>query len=182
MLFPGVTDWKTFLCAIIASIILWLSNLEGGKFYFNKYCLVLLVSEIAQTIQFLLAAKLVEQFPPLSVALGGVVVGFFLLVLYFIPYGKQLRLPNERADMLSYWKNDGASNAFWMMNTIISLFLYQEVGVTLTILLSMGVLIASFIASYFFYKDIPSRKDVMISILIIVCISLGTYFSPALHA
>ena len=45
----------------------------------------------------------------------------------------------------------------------------------------MGVLIASFIASYLFYKDIPSRKDIIVSILIIACISLGTYFSPALN-
>ena len=127
VLFPGVTDWRTFACALVASIVLWLSNLEGGRFHFNKYCLLLLVSQIAQTIQFLLAAKLVERFSPLSVTLGGVVVGFVLLGLYFIPNRKELKLPQERMDMMAYWRNDGASNAFWMMNTIISLFLYQAV-------------------------------------------------------
>ncbi|MDD5770155.1 MAG: hypothetical protein PHE25_04240 [Candidatus Gracilibacteria bacterium] len=181
VLFPEITDWRTLIFALLASTILLLSNLQKGKFRFNKFCLIFVIAEISQAIQFILAAKLVQSFFPLSVTLGGVVIGFLFLSIYFSFNFKKLKLPKKEYTKL-YLINDGASNLFWIINTLISLFLYKEVGVTLTILLSMISIIASFTAAYLFYKDIPSRKNIIISILIVVCISFGSYFSPALNS
>lgn len=179
-LFPWTTDWRTLVAALVATFVLWLSNLENWKFQFNKNCLILITSQVFLTINILLGAGLVQKFSPLSMTVGSVVVAFVLLGIYFIPRRKLLTFPKTRHDIKTYWINDGTSNISWIITILISLFMYSEVGVTLTILLSMGVMIISFIASYIIYRDIPSRKNVIVSFLILICISIGTYFSPLL--
>lgn len=174
------TDWRTLVAALVAIIVLWFSNLEKWKFHFNKNCLYLVVSQIFLTINILLGASLVEHFSPMSMTIGSVVVSFILLSIYFVPRRKLLSIPKKTSDIKTYLINDGVSNLSWFINVLIALFMYQEVGVTLTILLSMGVMIISFIASYVIYRDIPSRKNIATSFIVLLCIWIGTYYSPLL--
>ncbi len=61
----------------------------------------------------------------------------------------------------------------WVFVTAINLYLYQEIGVVATILLSMITLAVTLTASYFVHKDLPSRKDVTVTALVLLCIGVG---------
>ncbi len=181
ILFPGTTSWITLIFALIASAILLGSNINRGSLQFNKYCLVLVISEVAQALGIIFSAKLAFGFSPIAITVWHCAVwAWVLLGTYFVAKNPRgIHLPKWGKKM-GFLGRITLSNTFWLSNVLISLYLFRNFGVTLTILLSMSTILVSFVSSYFVYGDVPTRKNIIVAILISLCIALGTYFSPAL--
>jgi hypothetical protein len=177
-LFPGITSPYTLAAALIAAVILLSANLELGKIHFTKNCLALLIAESAQAIQFIFAAKLLLQFAPESVFLAEILTFFVVTLIVAIAFAKKIHLPTDIADTKKLFWYSTLSNFLWSTNALIALFLVSSLGLTLTVLLSMISLGVSLALSYGVFRDIPSKKDVAISVALIILIGVWLYFSP----
>jgi hypothetical protein len=59
---------------------------------------------------------------------------------------------------------------------IVSLFLIKELWIIQAVLIGMLFLVFSMISAFLFLKEIPTKKEIIIVILVCVCISGWVYF------
>jgi hypothetical protein len=83
----------TLIAAVVAVVILLLSNIEFGRIHFTRNCLALLIAEFAQAMQFILAAKLLLQFSPESVLLAEIGMFFVITLLVTLFFVKKIHIP-----------------------------------------------------------------------------------------
>lgn len=64
------------------------------------------------------------------------------------------------------------NNLIWLITYIITLYLMKELGIIMTSLLGMFTMVLTIVSGYVFFRDIPTRKDVIVA-SIIVCSIIG---------
>ena len=74
------------------------------------------------------------------------------------------------------WKYIAIENILRFVYWVVSLFLIQELGIVQAVLIGMLYMVFSMITAFLFLKEIPSRKELVIVILVWACISWGVYF------
>jgi drug/metabolite transporter (DMT)-like permease len=173
-LFRGATTWAAFGWALVAAGVIFASNYQWGKrFVFNKFCLLLAVSESFRTVSNLVSAFVVEKVHPLSLVFAQCFVGFAILLGYFAARKwKGFRLPKRHRNPLVL--GTVVSNLLWILVTGIGLYLYKEAGVVNAILLSMVALSVGLAASYFVYGDKPAKKDIATAAVVLLCIAAAS--------
>ncbi|MDQ1343704.1 MAG: hypothetical protein QG650_424 [Patescibacteria group bacterium] len=170
VLFRSETSMNAFVGAIVASLVIFFSNFDWKKgFRFNKYCLLLAVSETFRAIAAVTSAFLVGLYHPFSIVFIQNSFGFVILGAYFLFRPRGFRIPAKRHRFPFVWTNV-VSNFCWIFVTAINLFLYREIGLVLAILVSMITLAVTLAASYLVYGDKPDKKDIIVAILVMFCI------------
>lgn len=66
------------------------------------------------------------------------------------------------------------TNMLWIFSCGIGLFLYSSIGLVATVLLSMVSLVVALVLSYLFYEDRPSKKDVVVAVIVMTCIGASS--------
>lgn len=155
-----------------ATIVIVLSNVEKGKLKFNKYCVMLGIGEALRSVATLLSVFVASTYHPFSIVGIQNLFGFLILGAYFLRRPKGFVLPRKGHRAKFSWSITIPSLC-WVFVTAISLYLYQEIGVVATILLSMITLAVTLAASYFIYRDVPRKKDVVTTALVMLCIGVG---------
>lgn len=172
VIFHDGTSINSFVAAAVASAVIFFSNYDRKVgFHFNKYCLVLTVSEVFRAGAAIASAYLVASFHPFSIVFIQNSLGFVILGAYFIFRPKGFKIPKKNLRAPFVWTNV-VSNLCWIFVTAISLFLYREIGLVLAILVSMVTLAVTLAASYLVYGDKPSKKDIIVASLVMACIAL----------
>ncbi len=110
-----------------------------------------MIAECAQTLQFVLAAYLLLKFDPVSVLWSQIVVFTLLTSVMALFLVRRLRLPTIKKHLFQFFGCDIVSNIMWSANALMALFLFQNLGITLTVLLSMVTLAVTLVMSYFIF-------------------------------
>ncbi|MFB0965377.1 MAG: EamA family transporter [Patescibacteria group bacterium] len=173
LLFRSQTTYQQLAAAFVASMIILFSNMEKGKLRFNKYCLILGAGEMLRSIATLLSAYVASTYHPFSIVSFQNFLGFLILGAYFLFRPKGFVFPKEKPERKKFVWSTVIPSLCWVFVTAISLYLYQEIGVVATILLSMITLAVTLVASYLIYHDVPRKKDVVTTSLVLLCIGVG---------
>lgn len=136
-----------------------------------------MIAECAQTLQFILAAYLLLKFDPVSVLWSQIVVFTLLTSVMAVFLVRHLRLPTTKKHLFQFFGCDIISNLMWSANALMALFLFRELGITLTVLLSMITLAVTLVLSYFIFGDRPTKHDILLSFGILIIITIGVSFS-----
>jgi len=163
----------TFLMAIAAAFVVIWANMDFKNIKINKYSLMVLTSSIIKSIQIFAILYFLTFLSPASIYFTeSILIIFFAIALLLIKWEFwEFKLITKKylALLLS-------SNVVIIVSILLSLTLYSTLWVVATSLISLLYLVFVYILWYFFLKDIPSKKDVFVTIFVVLSVVIWLYF------
>lgn len=175
LLFSGDTSTLSFIFALLAWIVLVLWSLDFKKFKFNKYCWLLVASAILWSIKriiytFVLLNLAVQVFDATVISMITSTIVLFLIALLTKDY-LSIKKVNKKMSFFIFLENITR-----LFVSIISLYLIKELWVVQAVLVGMIYLVFSMFFAFLFLKERPSKKEVLVVLLVFSCITLWTIF------
>ncbi len=163
----------TFLSALLASIVVIAINIDYKTFKFNKYSLMVLFSSIIKSFQIFVVIHLLTKLNPASFYfMESIIILFFSILLMILQKDlSQIKLLTKK-----YMKLLMFTNTVVITSILFALTMYSSLWVVLTSLLSLLYLVFIYTLSYFILKEIPKKKDVLVTIFISLCIIVWVIF------
>ncbi|MDD3144674.1 MAG: hypothetical protein PHV23_01025 [Candidatus Gracilibacteria bacterium] len=166
-------NFITFISALVASFIVILPNIKINSLKINKYCLMVLTSSIIKSFQvfstiYFLTKLNSANFYLLESIL--VIIFSIILMLYKSEFGEFKKLEKSYVKLMMF------VNSIVIVSILLALTMYSTLGIVTTSLLSLLYLIFVYIIGFFVLKEIPSKKDIVITVLVSLCIMIGMYF------
>ncbi len=167
------TSLITFLIAILASIVVILTSIDYKKLKFNKYSLMVLLSSTIKSFQiFIVYYFLTILTPETLYFIETILITIISLFLIFIKKESyQFKLINK-----NYFRLLMFANTIGLISVILVLNMYTSIWIVATSLMSLLSLGFTYLLWYFFLKEIPSKKDVIVTVFVIICIWVWMYF------
>lgn len=163
----------TFAFALIASFIVILSNVDFKKITINKYSLMVLISSIIKSFQVFATLYFLTILSPSNFYLiETVLVIIISLILMFSKREfSEFKLLERRYVKLLLW-----TNTIVIVSILLALTMYSTLWIVVTSLISLLYLVFIYLLWYIILKEIPSKKDIIVSILVSVCVIIWLYF------
>ncbi|MCH8518337.1 hypothetical protein LAT59_01040 [Candidatus Gracilibacteria bacterium] len=168
----SISTVSFFIFLVIISILFYTST-KGNKLVFNKNIGLFIIGEIITAIYNISVAYIL---------IGNTTSTYFIvyILLCFLIYSiitfSQFIIgrPYPILDKTFYTYRLLASLGW--TSWLIGIILISEYGIIVTTLLGFLGLIVTLSSSYFVYRDIPSKKDLIITISISILVALGFLF------
>ena len=166
-------NFITFLSAIIASFIVIFSNIDFKKFKINKYSLMVLTSSLIKSCQVFATLYFLTKLNPANF--------YFLETIIIIIFSLSLMFVKKEFNEFKLLKKDYVyllvfANSIVIVSILLALTMYSTLWVVATSLLSLLYLVFIYILWYFIIKEVPSKKDIVITLLVSICIVIGMYY------
>lgn len=164
---------NSFLFTIAAWIILIVWSIDFKKFSFNKYCGALIFSALLASIKVLIFWYVLLEISAYNAFLYNTGLIFLTLLLINIltkDISSIKKLSPKMTGLIAI------ENIMRFVVWVVSLFLIQELWIVQAVLIGMLYMVFSMIAAFLFLKEVPSKKEIIIVILVCACISGGVYF------
>lgn len=163
----------TFLTAILASVVVIIPNIDFKNFKMNKYSLMVLTSSIIKSAQVFAVLYFLTILSPSNFyfieSLLIIMISSFLI--FVKGEFNEVKLISKKYAKLLFWANFVA-----IISILLSLTMYHSLWVVLTSLLSLLYLVFIYILGYFILKEKPTKKDVIITILVSILIIIWVIF------
>ena len=163
----------TFLSAIIASIIVIISSIDFKHFKLNKYSLMVSLSSTIKSFQIFAVLYFLTKFNPASFYFTEtiLVILFSVILILLKKEFYELKLLTKKYIKLLLF-----TNSLVIASILLSLTMYSSLWVVLTSLLSLLYLVFIYILGFFILKEVPSKKDIIITFCIAICIVIWVFF------
>lgn len=163
----------TFLSAITASLVVIWTSIDYKKFKFNKYSLMVLASSTIKSFQVFAVLYFLTKFNPASFYFTEtiLIIVISLLLMIFKKEFSEVKLLTKKYIKLLIF-----SNSIVVISILLSLTMYSTLWVVLTSLLSLLYLGFVYILGYFILKEIPSKKDILVTLFVAICIIIWVFF------
>ena len=163
----------TFLVAIIASFIVIIPNIDFKNFKMNKYSTMVLLSSTIKSGQIFIVLYFLTIISPISFyfiesLLMIIISSFFILIKWEFSEIKQITK--------KYAKLLFSANLIAVISVLLVLTMYSTLWVVTTSLLSLLYLVFVYMFWYIILKEIPTKKDVVIAVLVSICIVVWMLF------
>ncbi len=163
----------TLIITIIAIIVIITFSIDLKTFKIPKSILMFSFAQALTSILTLLIWYLLLQISDISLFVLSYIawIIFVWIILYFKNLYKEIpKLPRK------FFIYRLSASHLWGFSYLLSLFVMKELWVSVTILLSFLWLWITLLFSYLFLKDIPSKKDIFLTIIVSLLVWLWYYF------
>lgn len=163
----------TFLMAILASIVVIWTSIDFKKFEINKYSLMVLTSSIIKSIQIFAVIYFLTILSPETLYLTEsilIIIISSLLILFKWEF-KEIKLLTK-----SYFKLLTSANIIAIVSILLVLNMYTSLWIVATSLISLLYLWFVYLFWYLILKEIPSKKDILVTIFVAFCIIIWILF------
>lgn len=165
MLYGSERNWGIFFLALIASLSLVLSHIEKHHLKFDKYIIAALIGSFLFAVELVASKPLLPYYSPFSFYF---IRCFFIFAITFLIYR-----PN--------FKNIGKTNTImiliigliWALYRAIIYYGYESVGIIFTTIIFILSPVLMFIFAVVFLKEKPTWKQIISTIVIVVCVALA---------
>lgn len=163
----------TFLFAILAwiTLVIWWLNFKNLKF--NKYCLSLTMSSLLYSTKLILYWLILLQISEFSVMFYSTAIKTIILFIIIFLSNELFHYKKMNKKMSSFILLE---NIIWITVTFITLFLIKELWIVQAVMIWMVYLAVSMSFAFIFFKNIPTKKELIVTILVTTFIWLGTIF------
>ncbi len=167
------SSFITFLFAILAwiTLVIWWLNFKNLKF--NKYCLALTISSLLYSIKFILYWFILIQLTEFSVMFYTTLINSIILFIIIFLSNELMHYKRMNKKMSSFILLE---NIIRITVTFITLFLIKELWLVQAVMIGMIYLAISMIFAFIFFKNIPTKKELIVTILVTTFIWLWTIF------
>lgn len=163
----------TFLMALTASALVIIPAIDWKNFKINKYSLMVLLSSTIKSAQLFVIIYMITKVTPATLyfieSIIVVLVSLFLM-------GTKKELGDFKKIEKGYFWLLFSTNSVWIISILLSLSMYANFGVVITSMISLLYLGFLYLLSFFILKDKASKKDLLISFWVAVCVITGIYF------
>lgn len=163
----------TFITALIASFVVILTSINFKKIRINKYSLMILLSSTIRSFQVFGVLYLLTKLNPASFYFTETIfiLTLSLIAIIFKNEFKQLKLLTKKFMKLIILTNTVAIGSI-----LLALTMYSKLWVVLTSLLWLLYLVFVYILWYYILKDTPTKKDILVTIFIALCVIVWVIF------
>lgn len=163
----------TFIFAILATFVVIAGSIQWKKIILNKYSAMVGLWSLIKSWQVFIMLYFIQILSPATFYTleSSIIVLMSLILICIKNEFPQLKLLTK--DYLSILF---ISNGIIICAIILALGMYKNLWVIATSLISLLYLVFVYILWYFFLKEVPKKKDVIVTLLIVICIILGMYF------
>ncbi len=169
-IFQDVSLLSFFIILFTVLIIIFFSiNIKQRKFPRNFW--KILIIEIMKAIVVIFGGWVILNYWELSYFVNYIILGFswyLLLSIYFKQLSDIQKLP------IVFWK-DRTIWWLWWVSWFIWLIVIKNLWLSVSILLGFLWIWITLLVSYIFTKDIPARKDILLSIFVSIFVFIGYY-------
>lgn len=169
------TSFNSFLITLVAIFLIILGSFDFKTFRFPKNIYLILFWQTVTAvslllINYILSLNWVDEKVYISIFLITICLIYVLMIIYFKDYKRYGKLSKSFYFNLSVW---WSTRRIWY---IIGLFLMKEFGIVIAVLLSFVNLWLLLVLSWVLLKDKPSKKDLILAIIITSLIWLWFYY------
>lgn len=163
----------TFIAALIASLIVILPNIDFKNFKISKYSLMVLISSIIKSFQVFATLYFLTKLNPASFYFLETVIVILISILLILTKRELLefKLLTKKYLKLIFW-----TNSVVIVSILLALTMYSTLWIVATSLISLLYLVFVYILWYLILKEIPAKKDIIITILVSICIIIWMWF------
>lgn len=163
----------TFLAALIASAIVLIPNIDFKNFKINKYSLMILISSIIKSFQVFATLYFLTKLSPANFYfLETILIVIFSIVLIFLKWEfNEFKLLERNYVKLMFF-----TNSIVIISIMLALNMYSTLWIVTTSLLSLLYLVFVYLFGFLFLWERPTKKDIVITILVSLCIIIWMYF------
>lgn len=163
----------TFIAALIASAIVILPSINFKNFKINKYSLMVLISSVIKSFQVFATLYFLTKLNPASFYFIETLIVLLISLILMIMKSEfwEFKLVTKKYLKLVFW-----TNTIVIFSILLALTMYTTLWVVATSLLSLLYLVFVYILWYIILKEIPSKKDIIITILVSICIFIWMWF------
>ncbi|MDD3302137.1 MAG: hypothetical protein PHN31_01150 [Candidatus Gracilibacteria bacterium] len=172
LFFSGIS-FKAFLFVLLAGFILIVGSIDFKNISFNKYAFSVVLGSFIYSIKSNLIAYILISISPLESIFYGNIFAF-LAALAMINYKKEFLLTVRQTSKKMVMFMNFESTVRLLVGFVYA-YLVSEVGIIQTTLLGLLTIFSNMIFAYFVFKEVPEKKDYFIALLVIICITLGTF-------
>jgi drug/metabolite transporter (DMT)-like permease len=157
----------TFLMAILASSVVIITSIDFKKFKINKYSLMVLASSTIKSTQLFGVLYLLTKLSPASFYFTEsiVIITISIIMISIKKEWKEIKLLTKKFLKLLIW-----ANCIIIFSIILALTMYSTLWVVATSLISLLYLVFIYTLGYFILKETPSKKDILVTIFVAICI------------
>lgn len=166
------TSHTAFAFALVSATTLVLSSIDFRAFSMNKYCLVILLVGLIQSVNTLIAGYTIAHLSSFSFILVDNITITLLVLIFMLVFERSTLVRIPKQTTLPLVSALSLNNLLWIVSYTITLYLMKELGIVMTSLLGMFTMVLTIVSGYVFFRDIPTRKDVIVA-SIIVCSIIG---------
>lgn len=166
-------NFITFISAMIASFVVIWTSIDYKKFKFNKYSWMVLISSIIKSFQVFAIIYFLTKFNPASYYFTEtiLVVTISLILILIKKEFWEIKLLTKK-----YLKLLLFTNSVVIISILLALTMYSTLWIVLTSLLSLLYLAFVYLLGYFVLKEIPTKKDVLVTLFVACCIIIWVLF------
>ncbi len=163
----------TFIMALIASFIVIWTSIDLKKFKINKYSLLVSLSSVIKSIQLFFVVYLLTKLNPVTYYFTESLILIALAIFFAF-------LRNDFWKIKTFTKKYSLilvfTNVVIMFSVLLILFMFSSLWIVATSLISLLYLVFLYIFSFFILKEVPSKRDIIITLFVVICIIIWTYF------
>jgi len=163
----------TFIFALIASFIVIIPNIDLKTFKINKYSLMVLTSSIIKSFQLFATVYFLSKLDAVNFyLLESIIIIIFSVILLIIKREfNQFKLLTKK-----YVRLLTIANSVSVVSIVLVLTMYTNLWIIATSLLGLLYILFVFSLWYVFLWEKPTKKDIIITILISICITIWLFF------
>lgn len=159
----------TFFAALSAIVVVTFAGTGGLKLSFNRYCAMIFAASFIQALQILLVVRFVNLWGAAGFFfVESLAIAAISLILIFAR-GKFSEWKLMTPD---YVKLQLSANVIALGATVLVLFFYGSLGVVVTSLVSFLYLAFLYVINYLAIKEIPSKFDVLSTLVVLALIAV----------
>lgn len=166
-------NFITFIFALIASFIVIIPNIDLKTFKINKYSLMVLTSSIIKSFQLFATVYFLSKLDAVNFyLLESIIIIIFSVILLIIKREfNQFKLLTKK-----YIRLLTIANSVSVVSIVLVLTMYTNLWIIATSLLGLLYILFVFSLWYIFLWEKPTKKDIIITILISICITIWLFF------
>lgn len=163
----------TFISVLLASFIVILPNVDFNNFKMNKYSLMVLVSSTIKSIQIFAVLYFLTILSPSNFYFLETVLILIISSILIVSQNefKELKLISKKYAKLLF-----SANTVAIISTLLALTMYSSLWIIATSLLMLLYLVFIYILWFIFLKEIPSKKDIIITLFVSIFIIIWILF------
>ncbi len=167
------TSIITLIIALVTIFIIILFSIDFKKIYIPKTIKLFSIAEVIYATILLLLWYLLLSITNISYFVYSYLF-WITFTLILIGYKKQFHYFKELPKQFYGYRLTACH--LWWTGYILSLFIMKELWLTVSILVSYIWLASTLVFSYLMFKDKPTKKDLLLIIIVTILISIWYYF------
>ena len=164
----------TFIISIFTFILIVLFSIDYKNIKISKTVILFIIWNLFASLRTLITWYLLILMSSINFVMLYSLI-FVPLLLSYMSLRKEIW--NFKLNSKKFYLYRSSTSIVWWVTYFISIFLIKDLWIILSSLLSLISLITTLILAYFLFKDIPKKKDVILSIMVLVMIGLWYFLS-----